>query len=170
MSLHMGFWVHHCLSQISLSQCRESNCTAVDGASYHRSMRLGLILNRSIKDSNLRSGKIIVFASCPTHPEQNWLSNICCKENCWCESVTILPKLYIVKFYLSSSSSSNLDFLSFILMAVSGNSFRLLYMYLYTFFRILKLELPLTPVQNQLWESSSARGSLWILSLIFLIK
>jgi len=56
-------------------------------------MRLGLILNRSIKDSNLRSGKLPVFASLPMHQSRIRLRIFGCKENGWCESVIFAKTL-----------------------------------------------------------------------------
>jgi len=90
-------------------------------------MRLGLILNRSIKDSNLRSGKLPVFA-CPNAPEQNPIENI------WLQGKRLLRECYhlcqnfsTVKFLFEFVTHLQTFDPSFILMAVSHNSFRLLY-------------------------------------------
>jgi len=109
-----------------LSQCRESNCTAVDGASYHRSDEVrGLSwINQG---PNLRSGKLPVFASAPMHQSRIRLRIFGCKENGWCESVTIFANFSTKSSFIwVRHSSSNLWLPSFILMA-AHNSFRLLY-------------------------------------------
>jgi len=46
-------------SNISLKPMSRVKLHCCDGASYHRSDEVRLILNRSIKDSNLRSGKYL---------------------------------------------------------------------------------------------------------------
>jgi len=84
-----------------LSQCQrvKLHC-CVDGASYHRSDEVReLILNRSIKDSNLRSGKLPVFASLPMHQSRIRLRIFGCKENGWCESVTIFAKTLVLSSF-----------------------------------------------------------------------
>jgi len=87
-------------------------------------MRLGLILNRSIKDSNLRSGKLPVFASLPMHQSRIRLRIFGCKENGWCECYHLCQNFSTVKFLFEFVTHlQTFDFPSFILMAVSHNSF-----------------------------------------------
>jgi len=116
-----------------LSQCRESQIALLwMEPVIIVPMRLGLILNRSIKDSNLRSGKNYLFASLPMHPEQNPIENIWLRKTVGGECYHLCQNFSTVSFLFEFVTHQTFDFPSFILMAVSHNSFRIAIVFLFS--------------------------------------
>jgi len=76
-----------------LSQCRESNCTAVDGASYHRSDEVRAYLESVNQGLEPTKWKITCIRFAPNAPEQNPIENIWLQGKRLVRVLPSLPKL-----------------------------------------------------------------------------